>query len=211
MENINKQHTMTDKEICDSAEEAFTLRFRRKFEAGMKKYGTPITDKDCLAEAEVEVLDLWAYLHAEKARRNKALKFAKFLRGHHEVNKTDPDWDVLIELLSPKPLAVPMHDRPITATDIRAALATSIDKFPKGSPEKLDPKFVALAGRANIAVEPKEKFDAKKPAEAGFAEQLSVKLYELTHKINTLEQMLYETHEKMKLMWKNFTPPTSPD
>lgn len=103
----------TDQQILDAAERSFTARFRPKFEDGMRKYVTPITEKDCIAEAEVEVLDLWAYLHAERARRDEAFEIACLLHDWYCEHKQYEDrpsseharWQQLLSLLSTKPLA----------------------------------------------------------------------------------------------------------
>lgn len=61
----------TDLEILHDATGKFCTEFPAKFKRGMEQYTTPITDKDCLAEAEQEVFDLWAYLQAERTRRDE--------------------------------------------------------------------------------------------------------------------------------------------
>lgn len=98
----------TDQEILDAAERDFFTRFRPKFEEGMRKYASPITEKDCIAEAKVEVLDLWAYLHAEAARRAEAYQIACMLHDwycEHRQSIEHSEWLRLLNLLGPKPLA----------------------------------------------------------------------------------------------------------
>lgn len=51
----------------------FHDRFIDKYQAGRKEHGTVLTSRDCLAEAEGEVLDLWAYVQAMKDQREEAI------------------------------------------------------------------------------------------------------------------------------------------
>jgi hypothetical protein len=101
---------ITDEQVLARAVTLFNEEFPPKFIAGGKKYTSPITDKDCIAEAKQECYDLWAYLTAEEMRRERAHKLAQGLRNSAD-NHSASEWDSLISLLEPKKLAVKQKEK----------------------------------------------------------------------------------------------------
>ncbi len=102
---------LSDDLILVEAIGKFNEEYPAKFLAGQKKYATPLLDKDCLAEALPEVYDLVSYLVAEGMKKRRALELAKeiYSRLGGAEFLMQKDFEILMELidlLSPKPLAV---------------------------------------------------------------------------------------------------------
>jgi hypothetical protein len=96
---------ITDEQILERAVSEFNEKFPAKFREGMRKYSSPLAEKDCIAEAKQEIYDLWAYLTAEEMRREQAHKIAIDLWERRDHKMTDDKWEALFNLLEPKKLA----------------------------------------------------------------------------------------------------------
>lgn len=98
----------TDIQILDIAITRFNKEFPEKFTLGMRRYSSPIWEKDCLAEAIPEVYDLISYLTVEREKKNRVYQLVVQLRDHYLNNYNNignDKWNELEQLLSPKPLA----------------------------------------------------------------------------------------------------------
>jgi len=94
---------MTDEDILKELIESVPAQLEAKFRAGMAKYKEPLIEKDCLAEAVPEALDLIVYLTAAEIQKRQAHYLVKRIQGRSMQD--DRLLRELETLLEPKPLA----------------------------------------------------------------------------------------------------------
>lgn len=102
---------LSDEQILDYIINEHPAALAAKFREGMRKYSTPLIEKDCLAEAIPEVQDLVVYLSAATLQKRRAAELARILHGYHLLKGElppgiDSKWLELLDLLEPKRLAV---------------------------------------------------------------------------------------------------------
>jgi len=99
---------LTDEQVLDHIINTHPPALAAKFRDGMRKYPTPLIEKDCLAEAIPEVQDLIVYLTAATLQKERAAELVEILYHHYTdgVPLEHVCWEELKNLLAPKKLAV---------------------------------------------------------------------------------------------------------
>jgi hypothetical protein len=90
---------MTDNQVLQQLELNFPLIID-KFTEGMRKYPTPIFQKDCLKESFQEAYDLLSYLTALKAQRARCAELVENLSHQYKIINSE-NYTELMNLLRP--------------------------------------------------------------------------------------------------------------
>jgi len=71
----------------------FKIEFTAKYIAGQKEHGGKLEDRDCAAEAAKEAIDLVAYIHCERVKRDGLVKILSNWNG-----RNDTAYDCLVKI-----------------------------------------------------------------------------------------------------------------
>jgi len=97
---------LTDEQVLDHIINTHPPALAAKFRDGMRKYPTPLIEKDCLGECVPEAQDLVVYLAAAQLQKARAYALVCALKHYLWSMEHDGMWTELEGLLEPKKLAV---------------------------------------------------------------------------------------------------------
>lgn len=120
---------LTDEQVLDHIINEHPAALAAKFRDGMRKYSTPLIEKDALAEAIPEVQDLVVYLSAATLQKKRAFELFAQLKWKLWSQEDDEMWTELEGLLEPKRLAVKKPDASAKEGEIRPAYDGSVEIF----------------------------------------------------------------------------------
>lgn len=77
----NSEEILTPESIKHQSLSSFLESAASKFDRGQREHGGLLTDRDCFAELEGEIIDFWHYYSAEKIRRKRTAAYIAHLEA----------------------------------------------------------------------------------------------------------------------------------
>lgn len=106
MDHTRKTMNLTDEQVLDHIINEHPAALAAKFREGMRKYSTPLIEKDCLGECMPEAQDLIVYITGAQLQKARAYELVVALKHRLWSMEDDKLWTELEGLLEPKRLAV---------------------------------------------------------------------------------------------------------